>query len=80
MDWRKFEPDCCSVVNEDCLSPANLDPRRHVKTQCFRCGLPVCRECSKVVVYFRFGRKRICNICRDDMKRHAAQPETPATS
>lgn len=38
-------------------------------TQCFACGEPVCRPCSRMVVWHNFGVRRIGLDClRDDIK------------
>ncbi|MFA4971219.1 MAG: hypothetical protein WC683_01310 [bacterium] len=59
----------CNVVDIDCLAPANSSAL--VRSRCFRCGMPVCLNCSQVQPYLHYGRKRICNDCRDEMARDA---------
>ena len=60
---------CCVVEDNNCKSPANLEKVRPAKGTCFACGLPVCSNCSVVIKYFDYGRKRICNNCIDDYKK-----------
>lgn len=64
------EKNCCSVVGEDCVSPANLETIRNIKTTCFACGLPACVQCSKIISYYNFGQKRLCNYCIEELERH----------
>ena len=60
----------CSVVNENCTSPANQEPPKvPARGVCFACGQPVCARCSRRISYLHYGRKRICDNCIEDMKR-----------
>lgn len=54
----------CNVVNEDC-SGASVDPRDHVRSKCFACGLPVCKACSRMRTWYRWRRRRVCDHCHD---------------
>ena len=56
----------CSVVDQLCISPANLEEKIPVKTKCFACGLPVCKMCSTLRKYYNYGRVRLCNNCQTD--------------
>lgn len=58
--------ETCCVVDQECLSPANLEPPVPVKARCFACDQPVCVNCSKRVRYFEFGRRRICADCQEE--------------
>lgn len=54
----------CSVVDQFCDSPANLEPPVNVRGVCFCCGEYVCTKCSSIRNYYRFGKKRLCNNCQ----------------
>lgn len=58
---------CCCVTACDCQAPANGSGT--IRTRCFACGDYVCRECSRVLVYLKWNRKRICNRCEEDWRR-----------
>jgi len=65
--------ESCSVANQGCQVPANLDyscldPERDVLVTCFACGLPVCTGeiCSIVREYLHYGPQRICAYCEED--------------
>jgi hypothetical protein len=63
----------CCVVDEECECPANIEncliEEINLRTKCFACGLYVCKKCSKVIKWYNFGRRRICNNCVHDHKR-----------
>ena len=65
----KEKPTCC-VVEDNCLAPANVtqDAKIRIRTWCYRCGQPVCRNCSKKIHYFNFGIQRICSNCLEEIK------------
>lgn len=57
-------PNRCDVADAECEIACN--------TQCWRCGLPVCKGCSSVVAkYLDHGKKRICNNCMREGIRHS---------
>lgn len=56
--------ETCSVVDQFCDSPENLEPPVNVRGVCFCCGLPVCSKCSSKRNYLSFGKKRLCNNCQ----------------
>ena len=56
--------ETCSVVNQHCLSPANLAPPVGVRTTCFSCGEPVCTMCSDIRTYLNYGKVRLCDNCQ----------------
>ena len=58
--------ETCCVVDQFCNSPANLSPPIRVRTMCFACGLAVCRNCSIVASYYRYGKNRLCHNCLSD--------------
>jgi hypothetical protein len=59
--------DTCSVVwDNDCESPANLDPPERVRCECYACGLPVCKACSRRITYHG-SRRRVCRNCIEGM-------------
>ena len=56
--------ECCCVVDQLCLAPANVEPLLSAKGQCFACGQAVCSECSSIRKYYNYGRVRLCNNCQ----------------
>ena len=61
--WDDRYKTCC-VVNQFCLSPANLEEPVPLKSTCFICGEYVCKECSSRRKYLSYGRVRICDTCQ----------------
>ena len=61
--------DCCNVVASiECESPPSDCAGTRARCTCYRCGLAVCRPCSKLVRYL--GRRvRFCGNCVDDAIR-----------
>lgn len=57
--------ETCSVVDQFCISPANLFPKVNVRGVCFSCGLPVCHKCSSKRKYMGHGKVRLCNSCQE---------------
>lgn len=67
--WRS-----CHVVNEGCEIPPALTPKPHQRAcECFRCGNDVCKTCSRVVNYMRFGRRRLCSHCIEEYQDRTIQ-------
>lgn len=62
--------DTCCVADQDCESPANLEPVVPAKHACFRCGLAVCEKCSTRRKYLYYGRQRLCNDCQVEYDGH----------
>jgi hypothetical protein len=60
----------CNVVHEGCLAPPAL-AFTGTQAVCFRCGNYVCTNCSRRVRYQRYGRRRLCDHCRAELKRCA---------
>lgn len=60
---------CAAVTSVLCESPANLTFAAPLRTQCFACGEPVCKACSRLMRWYRYGRRRICDRCREDDAR-----------
>lgn len=59
---------CCAVVNQFCDYPANTDDDTQVvRAECFRCGQNVCIKCSSRRMYGKYGRKRLCDNCQEDI-------------
>ena len=56
--------ETCSVVDQFCISPANLAPPINVRGRCFSCGQPVCHKCSTKRKYKHYGVVRLCNHCQ----------------
>jgi len=55
----------CSVVeSNDCAASPGLTHR--VSTKCYACGDYVCRACSLVKRYLRYGSQRLCFTCIRD--------------
>lgn len=48
----------------ECESPANSE-FKSIRTRCFACGQPACKNCSRVKRYLGFGRRRICRDCQE---------------
>jgi len=63
---------CCVVDDNECECPANIQnlliKEINLRTKCFACGLFVCKKCSKIIKWYHFGRRRICNNCMDEFK------------
>ena len=59
--------ETCTVVDQHCLSPANLSPRVAVRASCFKCGQPVCVNCSSRRRYMSYGIVRLCNDCQVEL-------------
>jgi hypothetical protein len=52
----------CTVVDSiSCQAPPGHGGR--ISTSCFSCGDAVCANCSLVIDYYDFGRKRIGHDC-----------------
>ena len=58
---------CKEVYDNDCKSPANMEPLEPCRATCFACGEHVCtsRGCSRVLTYLGYGRKRLCLSCAE---------------
>lgn len=56
------EVETCCVVDQFCLSPANLETPIPAKGRCYRCGQAVCSKCSLRVMY-KGERRRLCHDC-----------------
>lgn len=54
----------CSVVDQFCDSPANLEHPVNVRAVCFCCGEHVCTKCSSKRKYLCYGKQRLCNKCQ----------------
>lgn len=57
--------ETCSVVDQFCTSPANIEPLIPARGRCFRCGEAVCSKCSSKRKYLTFGKVRLCNYCQE---------------
>lgn len=60
------ERDMCSVADQHCEAPANLEGGRPPRGKCFVCGYAVCRMCSSFRRYYSYGRVRMCNNCQEE--------------
>jgi hypothetical protein len=62
--------DSCCVVDPFCLAPANLEEccKPRLRASCFRCGMPVCVNCSSIRAYAHApgGKARLCNDCQEE--------------
>lgn len=56
----------CCVVNPGCTAPANATYFEPLRTKCFACGMPVCKNCSRRMPWYGWRKKRICDSCRED--------------
>lgn len=64
---EKLDPDkVCFVASPGCMAG-------ETKAECFACGLPACLECSLRIVYYNWGRKRLCHLCIEDYKGEAGE-------
>lgn len=64
--------ETCSVVyDNDCKSPANMEPLERARAVCFGCGLAVCTSpgCSLRMRWYDYGVRRICRQCARDHGR-----------
>lgn len=41
--------------------------------KCFKCGESVCKNCSLVVSYYHYGKKRLCHSCLEEEDGNDAQ-------
>lgn len=66
MKTRNVET-CKEVYDNDCKSPANMEPLDPCRSMCFACGEHVCTSpgCSRVRTYLGYGRKRLCRTCAE---------------
>lgn len=60
---------CSNVTSPCCDAPANLQGVKKPRTSCFACGEAVCKSCSRIMRWYTFGRRRVCDRCRDDHER-----------
>lgn len=54
----------CNVADQFCLAPANIEPLRAARAECYACGEACCTKCSSLRVYATYGRVRLCNDCQ----------------
>jgi hypothetical protein len=67
--------DYCNITmplgSAICESPPGLTGPS-LQSECYKCGLPVCRACSSLIVYY--GRRcRICAACQEELRGDAAR-------
>lgn len=55
-------PEACHVADQFCEHAANYEGH-NCRAHCFACGEPTCVACSIKLVWFEYGRKRICHNC-----------------
>lgn len=55
----------CHVVETNCLAPPAMT--FSTRATCFRCREPVCVNCSRRRAYARYGVRRLCNHCIEDI-------------
>lgn len=58
---RHIEP--CSVANGGCLRSSNLARPGARLLGCWKCGNPVCANCSLVITLAKKGLRRFCHDC-----------------
>jgi hypothetical protein len=58
----------CNSVGPGCKAPPSGPCYTYAK--CFACGLFVCTSpgCSKLVDYYKYGKRRLCNSCQEDYR------------
>lgn len=63
-------PPYCNVVGAGCDAPPAFADS-HARATCFACGLAVCSNanCSRLVTWHRYGRRRVCLRCIEDRDR-----------
>lgn len=67
VNEREF--NTCSVANQFCEIPANVEPNdgfRSLKRECRRCGNHVCKTCSDKRTYLS-KRVILCDNCQEDI-------------
>lgn len=58
----------CNVVwAHGCEAPPSTF--ESTRCTCFKCGLPACKKCSRIQKYLRFGRRRICMNCVEELEK-----------
>lgn len=65
---RELKSDPCNTVNVGCKAPPAFE-WSFTRAKCFRCGEHVCKNCSKVQSYMKYGRRRICGRCQEEMTK-----------
>jgi predicted amidophosphoribosyltransferase len=66
------EVETCSVVSDwHCKSPANAITPVAVHTASPQRKQEVCTACSKVTAYLRYGRRRLCDNCLEELERES---------
>jgi hypothetical protein len=70
----KTYPVCNQVDSTDCKAPPSFGGEYVRVGTCYRCGLPVCTNCSLRVRYLRYGQRRLCHNCLDEIDREAGIP------
>jgi len=63
---RKSDP--CHVVNRGCLAPPCL-ASSFTRAKCFRCGEATCTACSMRTNYNKYGVRRLCDNCIEELDR-----------
>lgn len=50
-----------------------------IRTRCFACGQPACKNCSRIRRWLSFGKRRVCRDCEEQekMPRETPPPEPP---
>lgn len=46
------------------------------RAHCYGCGNEVCQACSRIMHWRRFGRRRVCNDCQEELRREALKRES----
>jgi hypothetical protein len=61
--WQAYRVGAhkCDVVDQFCLAPPQ--GASWTRAECFACGNPVCPNCSVLISYYDYGRKRVCHRC-----------------
>lgn len=69
MSTRDQNDRCDAVASYECEAPPGGARLAAKLFTCYRCGLPVCGPCSKLVINRRRKRSRFCANCIDEAIR-----------
>lgn len=68
MMERELISQPCNTVFGGCKASPSFS-WAYTRAKCFKCGEHVCINCSQIISYLRYGRRRICGVCLEEMGR-----------